>query len=551
MPSCGLSDTGRRGVRTDREPPAAVTGPCWFAMQKLPPLLENFRKEIPGVRSSDDIEYIHRMRVASRRLRAALPLFRSCFDEQQFACWMREIRKMTRALGEARDTDVQIVFLHKLQKETERKPARRNTAVPDDSPESPALRFLLSGLKKRRALLQKRVIRSLTVLEKSGVTDEMLRVLSGKRAEILSVRRRPPLHGIPFIAALRISGRLSVLLSYDPWIHHPEAVAEHHAARIAAKKLRYTMEVYGTLYRNGLKKPLARVKRIQEILGEIHDRDVWIDHVSGILLRERNLLRTSRPSERPDTRTLASLRVFLQKREAERRRCHLGFVRFWDSLSRSGLWQGLLGTLDQGRRTRFLLPPEVPDTEVIDTVRAIAETTPDIFGHSRHAASLALQLCDQLGSVHGFMVRDRLLLESSGLLHDTGWHTGGRAGHAKRGARAVFTDDRLPFDIRERGIICTAIALHRGRPDPDGLSWYFLLDEESRKRALGIAALLRIADGFDFLHSGAVRELYCTLIADKVFIEIRGTGDLSAEKERARLKADLFTRLFQKRPVIR
>ena len=71
------------------------------------------------------------------------------------------------------------------------------------------------------------------------------------------------------------------------------------------------MEIYGSVYRNSLKKPLARVKKIQEILGDIHDCDVWIDHITLILIRERNLLRSSKGTKRPDTTTLASLKMVL------------------------------------------------------------------------------------------------------------------------------------------------------------------------------------------------------------------------------------------------
>ena len=48
------------------------------------------------------------------------------------------------------------------------------------------------------------------------------------------------------------------------------------------------MEVYGPLYRLGLKKYLDRVKKVQEILGDLHDCDVWIDTVMVILLKERS-----------------------------------------------------------------------------------------------------------------------------------------------------------------------------------------------------------------------------------------------------------------------
>ncbi|MHB8053394.1 MAG: CHAD domain-containing protein, partial [Methanoregula sp.] len=101
---------------------APHTGLCWYAMQKLPGLLDAFTCEIAGVKEAQDIEYIHRMRVASRRLRAALPLFRTCFPDKQYMKWMKEITKITRALGDARDADVQIVFLTKSLKKIQKDP---------------------------------------------------------------------------------------------------------------------------------------------------------------------------------------------------------------------------------------------------------------------------------------------------------------------------------------------------------------------------------------------------------------------------------------------
>ncbi|WP_292346045.1 MULTISPECIES: CHAD domain-containing protein [unclassified Methanoregula] len=520
-------------------------------MQKLPSLLEAFTREIPGVKDGKDIEYIHRMRVASRRLRAALPLFEPCFPEKEYRAWMRQLSKITRALGEARDTDVQIAFLQKHQKKDRSGKLRqglRNAAV--EPPESPAIRYLLAELQKKRSRIQDRVLVSLGGLEKSGITGAMQTEFSRQVLDLRAARRRPPLHGLPAIAAYRISRRLSRLLHYEPWIHHPEAVAEHHATRIAAKKLRYTMEIYGTLYRNGLRKPLVRVKKIQEMLGDIHDCDVWIDHVSQILLRERTLLRSSRSSERPDPATLASLRTFLRQREGARMQMYRRFVRFWESLSRAGLWADLLRTLDTGRRTLFLPPPRPESDGIPDAVKALAGQVPDVAEHSRHVTRLAHVLFDSLVSLHGLGSRDRSLLEVAGLLHDTGW-SGGKDGHSGRGALIVFTDETLPYDLQERAIISLAIACHRGQADPDSLPFFSLLTTENRERALALAALLRVADGLDFMHSGAVRSIRCTLVSDKVFIDVEGAGDLAAEKERARLKGDLFARVFHSRPVVR
>ncbi|HET8844265.1 MAG TPA: CHAD domain-containing protein [Ktedonobacteraceae bacterium] len=59
----------------------------------------------------EDIEAVHKMRVASRRLRATLDAYQSCCDPALFAKVYRKIKKTANILGEARDADVQILSL--------------------------------------------------------------------------------------------------------------------------------------------------------------------------------------------------------------------------------------------------------------------------------------------------------------------------------------------------------------------------------------------------------------------------------------------------------
>jgi len=63
----------------------------------------------------EDIERVHDMRVASRRLRAALEVFAPCFDRDEHRDLLREVKHLARALGERRDPDVQIAALEKLR----------------------------------------------------------------------------------------------------------------------------------------------------------------------------------------------------------------------------------------------------------------------------------------------------------------------------------------------------------------------------------------------------------------------------------------------------
>ncbi len=59
----------------------------------------------------DDIERVHDMRVATRRLRAALEVFEPCFPKKRFRETLREVKALADALGERRDRDVTIAAL--------------------------------------------------------------------------------------------------------------------------------------------------------------------------------------------------------------------------------------------------------------------------------------------------------------------------------------------------------------------------------------------------------------------------------------------------------
>ena len=64
-----------------------------------------------GVLDTSDIERVHAMRVATRRLRAVLELYASCFPKEQLAPVLREVKALAAALGARRDPDVELEFL--------------------------------------------------------------------------------------------------------------------------------------------------------------------------------------------------------------------------------------------------------------------------------------------------------------------------------------------------------------------------------------------------------------------------------------------------------
>ena len=541
------------GTISGPDPAGKESGLCWFGLQRLPVLLDAFVKEIEGVRAAEDIEYIHRMRVATRRLRAALPLFRTCFTSKQYSRWMQEIATITRALGEARDADVQISFLVRYQKRSrsaQKEKARAHGADIPANPFDPALLYLLADLRKRRSGLQVRVLSALDALEKSGVIGEMQALFAARNTAVHRTPWKAMSYGIPTVAALRIGTRLGTMLSYEAWVPYPDAVAEHHATRIAAKKLRYTMEVYGSIYRLSLKKPLVRVKKIQEILGDLHDCDVWIDHVTRILLRERARLRTENEEKRPDPVTLASLRLFLKERESARIQLHRQFVRFWESQKRTGMWDELRHTLLYGRKKKFHPDTEIDPGEVRRVVNAEAAQFPDGLPHHRHVTHLSLMLFDSLQPVHGMTLHDRAFLEWGGMLHDIGWMVGQKQ-HNELSAAYIFADEHLPLDISDRVAVGLIALAHRGKVTPETHELFPLLPEDLQKKILQLAALLRVADGLDYLHLGSVQEIHCIIGAGEIACDIVSMDDVAQEKERARSKSVLFAQAFGRELVIR
>jgi CHAD domain-containing protein len=531
--------------------PGQVPAACIFGVQRILPLLDAFLREIDGVRSARDIEHIHRMRVASRRLRAALPIFKSCFPKRKFRTWMLELQKITRALGDARDTDVQIAYLEQLKKEKEQEHGTdsgdsvRAAAHPVD-----VETILLTRLQKKRQKLQNAVLSSLENLERSDIPEDMRgscnEVITGARY----ARTKPAPYGIPPVAATRISNRLFTLMQYECHVYNPDAVAEHHAMRIAAKKLRYTMEVYAPLYRRNLKKPLVRVKKIQEILGDLHDCDVWIDTVMTLLLTERSSPGKDPASPAREGSRVTGYRHFLSEREKERKRIYRRFVRYWESVRRTRIWDELRVTLTGGIKKQFGIPETPPADAIRSSVSTLSYEFPEGIPHSRTVTALALQIFDDLVPLHQMHAHERFLLECACALHDIGWKYG-QKGHGKRSREMIESDNTFPVSIIDRGMIGIVSAAHRGNAHLESDGFFSLLSPEQRQHVLMLASMIRVADGLDYLHLESVITVRCSAGPDEVVIETSVLRDASAEIARALQKGDLFMQVFERTLVIR
>jgi CHAD domain-containing protein len=312
---------------------------CSYGARYLLRLLPAFSGEIRGVREGGNTEPVHRMRVASRRLRAALPLFSSCMPEKKFRTWFREVRRTTRALGSARDLDVQIGFLEHYRGTHESGPGSPGQAGAMQVAESGSgLDQLIDRLRAEREALQPRVLIRLDELEEFRVVEEMGDLLGllvkkpkkkGKKKNLYSTAYR------------EISYHLDQLLSFEPWVYVADAAAEQHRMRIAAKKLRYTMEIFASLYGTDLKAPLRAVKRVQEQLGSIHDCDVWILTLPEFIRDESGRAETASLSGACPGGTCPGIAGLLEDRERAREELYEDFVVYWKSIRLEGVLDGI------------------------------------------------------------------------------------------------------------------------------------------------------------------------------------------------------------------
>ena len=306
---------------------------CSFGAGILSHHLRAFQIEIDGVRNGNDIEFIHRMRVATRRLRSALPLFAFCFPQKKVSKWLKQIKLITSAMGAARDTDVQIDLLQRVAAEASEKRFL------------PGLKRLHLRLSQSRMLMQNDIHLALNKIIDSGILVEMDAALQPLIKHNQTGVPYP--HTLYRLSAEIIQQRLTKMLSYEAYIHQPECVNELHAMRIATKWLRYTLETFAALYSNQLKNHLAAVKQAQEVLGSIHDCDVWEIYIPQFVEEERKRIVDFYGHTNPLNPLLPGLQYFRQNRLEKRQVEYSLFLNDWHKWQKKAIWPELERIIEQ------------------------------------------------------------------------------------------------------------------------------------------------------------------------------------------------------------
>lgn len=141
------------------------------------------------------------------------------------------------------------------------------------------------------------------------------------------------------------------------------------------------------------------------------------------------------------------------------------------------------------------------------SVREFAERCHYEEPHARQVQKLALQLFDAIGVRLGCTAADRATLTDAALLHDVGYHINYQQ-HHKHSFHLIQHADFLGMTPDEQVVVAHVARYHRGAvPDRRKHEAYGRLDRATRERILRLAAILRVADGFDRGHAAAVDRL--------------------------------------------
>jgi len=180
------------------------------------------------------------------------------------------------------------------------------------------------------------------------------------------------------------------------------------------------------------------------------------------------------------------------------------------------------------------------------SVRAFAERCHYEAPHAEQVRRLALQLFDQLGPRIGAQPGDREVLSDAALLHDVGYHISHEK-HHKHSYHLIRHADLLGMTPAEQVAVANVARYHRGPTPRRKHDEFTKLDRELRRRIVRLAALLRVADGLDRGHAGAVAHVgvrwakgRCALAP----VPVPEAGSLRLELWGAARKADLLAEVL-------
>ena len=253
-------------------------------------------RSLPAARAGD-VSAIHQARVATRRLREALPLVARGAPGRKLA---RAVRRLTRALGPVRELDVALLTLDEL-------------ARAPDVPRA-GVQSLQQVIRQERARMHRDMVRTVDRARLDKLTQKLLAHAQKRDKQAVRPRLADPKQLTDARGrAARRAERLYASIENAAAIYLPDRL---HEVRIAVKKLRYAMEIVRELSGSRATVRIMTLKRAQDLLGRIHDLEVLIARTRAI----------QGSSNAPTLRVSADMDLLVRRLESECRKLHGRYI---------------------------------------------------------------------------------------------------------------------------------------------------------------------------------------------------------------------------------
>lgn len=263
-----------------------------------------------GTREGVDIEALHRMRVASRRLRAAFDVYADAFEPGALKWYRKGLRLAGQTLGKVRDLDV---FMEKAGSYAAELTEERRQGMA----------AVLAVWEAEREAAQRDLIEYLDGKEWAEFKRKFNIFINtpGAGARLFPENQPVPRTARELVPAL-IYERLAAVRAYAPLIAANPPVETLHMLRIEFKKLRYTVEYFEEILGKRARDVINEIKLLQDHLGDLQDAEV----ASALLA---DLYAKMQASAETPADVLAELAGYLAYRQTERGRLIAGFPMVW------------------------------------------------------------------------------------------------------------------------------------------------------------------------------------------------------------------------------
>ena len=183
-----------------------------------------------------------------------------------------------------------------------------------------------------------------------------------------------------------------------------------------------------------------------------------------------------------------------------------------------------------------------------ESIKQLAQSCNYDQMHCRHVAKLSLQLFDQLKDLHGLDDDYREYLYAASILHDIGYHIS-HTNHHQHSYYIIRHSELLGFNENEISIIAHVARYHRKSLPKARHEDFIELPERTQNVIKKLAAILRVADGFDRTHKRLVKSINTKVTNGTVELNLECEKGIVPEIELWNLerRKELFEEVYSKK----